>query len=73
MTGPDGKNDARVFRRLNRLRRLMDGPSSDFLIVSDNAYPLTKRLLILFSGIDTKAKCNDAINFIYRSSDCALK
>ena len=63
VAGPGGKNDARVFRRLNRLRRWMNDLSSNFFIVGDNAYPLMQQLLIPFSSIDAKDEYNDAYNF----------
>lgn len=63
VTGPGGKNDARVFRRLSKLRRWLSGLSVQYFIAGDNAYPLMNTLLIPFSGFAANDEVNDAYNF----------
>ena len=63
VAGNGGTNDARAFKRLHKLRdwllRLPDG----FFILGDNAYGLTNKLLIPFSGSSKQDENNDAYNF----------
>jgi len=63
VAGNGGTNDAQAFRKFNKLRdwlfRLLDG----FLILGDNAYGLTKKLLIPFSCASKQDSHNDTYNF----------
>ena len=63
VAGPGKANDARVFRKLTRLRHWLQALSPGFFIIGDNAYQLTNSLLIPFSGADTRDDNNDAYNF----------
>ena len=63
IAGPGGKNDARVFRRLLRLRRWLSNLKAGYFIAGDNAYPLLKNLLIPFSGSNARIEKNDSYNF----------
>ena len=63
VAGPGGKNDARVFRRLTRLRHWLMDLSAGYFIAGDNAYPLLKNVLIPFSGAAANVDCNDVYNF----------
>ena len=63
VAGPGGKNDARVFRRLTRLRHWLMDLSAGYFIAGDNSYPLLKNVLIPFSGAAARVDCNDVYNF----------
>ena len=63
ITGPGGKNDACVFRRLRRLQVWLSTLKAGYFIAGDNAYPLLKNLLIPFSGSNARLDENDTYNF----------
>ena len=48
--GPGKMNDAKAFRRLHGLQKWLESLEGDEFISSDNAYTLTKRVIIPFSG-----------------------
>ena len=63
VAGNGGTSNAQTFRKLHKLRdwllRLPDG----FFILGDNAYGLTSKLLIPFSGASEQDTFNDTYNF----------
>ena len=58
-----GTNDERAFRKLHKLKEWIASLPNGFFLVGDNAYSLTNKLLIPFSGAEKHDHWNDAYNF----------
>ena len=63
VVAPGKTNDARVFRRCLGLQKWLDKIPNEYFLVGDNAYPLSNKLLIPFSGAQKHAKYNRSYNF----------
>ena len=58
-----GTGDARAFRKLHGLIDWLESLREGFYIIGDNAYELTNKLLIPFSGTRRLDEANDNYNF----------
>ena len=61
--GPGRTNDARAFNRCIELRQWVDNLPDKYFLVGDNAYPLSDKLLIPFSGAMKHVPTNRTYNF----------
>ena len=63
VAAPGKVNDIRAFYRCGLLLDWLDALPPEFYIVGDNAYPLSRRILIPFSGADYFDEHNRTYNF----------
>ena len=63
VAGPGKINDIRAFSRLKGLREWFDLLPDTFFASADNAYPLSRKILIPFSGSSSGIECNRTYNY----------
>ena len=61
--GPGRTNDARAFNNCIKLRQWIDSLPDRHFIIGDNAYPLSDKVLIPFSGAMKHVPTNQTYNF----------
>ena len=63
VNAPGRTNDARVFNRCKKLRQWLASIPNQYFLIGDNAYPLSNKLLIPFSGSQKHFTYNRSYNF----------
>ena len=63
IAGPGKTNDFRAFSRCLELREWIDNLPTGFFVIGDNAYGLTNKLLVPFSGAQKALPYNRTYNF----------
>ena len=63
VAAPGKVNDIRAFNRCTDLLEWLESLPPEYYIIGDNAYPLSVRVLIPFSGADFYIEANRTCNF----------
>ena len=63
VAAPGKVNDIRAFRRCDGLLDWLEALPPEFYIIGDNAYPLSRRVLIPFSGSEYYEEANRTYNY----------
>ena len=63
VAGPGKMNDARAYRKLFGLHSWMNQLEDQYFCSGDNAYPLTNKMLIPFSGVNRFEEYNRVYNY----------
>jgi hypothetical protein len=63
VAGPGGMNDIRAIGKCTELVRFIEAMPEQYFLLGDNAYALSEKILIPFSGAQKKVVENDAYNY----------
>jgi hypothetical protein len=63
VAGPGGMNDVRAIRKCTELNRFIAAMPEEYFLLGDNAYGLSEKILIPFSGSQKNVVENDAYNY----------